>query len=185
MAQMYFDACGGGLINVNFHGDVYQAALAAIKILLNLFYPMMFFSKSFGYALRGVIYIAASSQKPRVCVEELADHLKVPRHFMGKVMKALVKNDILHSTKGPTGGFSLNERTLDTPLIRILETTDGQKHFDLCVLRFTKCNSQNPCPLHPKIEETRDKLSGLLSDTRIKDLLTDNSEEMIRSLISE
>ena len=185
MAQMYFDARGGGLINVNFHGDVYQAALTFIKILLNLFYTMMLFSKSFGYALRGVIYIAASSQKPRVCVEELADHLKVPRHFMGKVMKALVKNDILQSTKGPTGGFSLNDTTLDTPLIRILETTDGQKHFDVCVLRFTKCNSQNPCPLHPIIGESRDKLSAILSDTSIRDLMTDDSEEMIRSLISD
>jgi Rrf2 family protein len=182
---MYFEACGGGLINVNFSCDVYQAALITIKIPLNLFFTMMFFSKSFGYALRGVIYIAASSQKSRVCVEELADKLKVPRHFMGKVMKALVKNDILQSTKGPTGGFSMNDRTLDTPLIRILETTDGHKQFDVCVLRFTKCNSQNPCPLHLKIVETRDNLSAILSDTRIRDLVTGNSEEMISSLISD
>lgn len=145
----------------------------------------MFFSKSFGYALRGVFYIAATQNKPRVCIEELADKLKVPRHFMGKVMKSLVKNDVLSSSKGPTGGFSLNEKTLDTPILRFLEITDGPKQYDNCVLRFTKCNSQNPCPLHHTLEETRRNLSVKLSGTTIRDLMQDDSRDMLRSLLPD
>jgi Rrf2 family protein len=141
----------------------------------------MFFSKSFGYALRGVLYIA-STDKPRICIEELAEQLKVPRHFLGKVMKSLVKNDILISTKGPTGGFSLNDKTLDTPVITILEVTDGPKQFDACVLRFTKCDAQNPCPLHNTIKDARKKLYENLSETRVRDLIKEGSEETIRVL---
>ena len=144
----------------------------------------MFFSKSFGYALRGVLFISASPHKSRVCIEELAEHLKVPRHFMGKVMKSLVKKGILSSSKGPTGGFSLNEKTLDTPLVTILETTDGPSQFNLCVLRFTACNAQNPCPLHYMLEESRKNLSDTLSGTTVRDLLKDGAEPMIRSLTS-
>ncbi len=144
----------------------------------------MFFSKSFGYALRGVLYIA-STDKQRICIEELADQLKVPRHFLGKVMKSLVKNDILISTKGPTGGFSLNDKTLDTHVITILEVTDGPKQFDACVLRFTKCDAQNPCPLHNTIKDARKKLYDNLSDTRVRDLIKEGSEETIRVLVAE
>ena len=142
----------------------------------------MHFSKSFGYALRGVLYIAASG-RPRVCVEELADHLHAPRHFMGKVMKALVKSRIPDSSKGPSGGFYANEKTLDTPLLAILETTDGQKQFDICVLRFNKCDAQNPCPLHQRIQSTRTKMAEILAGTRVRDLLNEDPEKTISALV--
>ena len=142
----------------------------------------MHFSKSFGYALRGVLYAAASG-RPRVCVEEVADHLRAPRHFMGKVMKALVKNKILDSSKGPSGGFYVNEKTLDTTLLIILEITDGQKQFDACVLRFSKCDSQNPCPLHHKIQPTRTKMAEILAGTRVRDLLDEDAEKTISALV--
>jgi DNA-binding IscR family transcriptional regulator len=52
----------------------------------------MTFSKSFGYAVRGVLYIAIMQDEKRyVQVEEIAGQLAVPRHFMGKILKNLVK----------------------------------------------------------------------------------------------
>ena len=71
----------------------------------------MIFSKTFGYALRGVLYLSTINEdKPRVQLDEIAAKLSIPRHFLGKVMKKLVKEGVLSSMKGPFGGFSVNER---------------------------------------------------------------------------
>ena len=109
----------------------------------------MFLSKSFGYALRGVLYIALVDKEGRkVQLDEIAEKLSVPRHFLAKIMKMMVKEGILSSTKGPYGGFYLNEVTLKTKLIQLVKITDGVEQFNICVLSLRKCNSKNPCPLH-------------------------------------
>ena len=80
----------------------------------------MLFSKSFGYALRGILYIASMQDEHRLIqIDEIAAQLNVPRYFMGKILKRLVKENILLSTKGPYGGFSLHQQTLSLPLLPI------------------------------------------------------------------
>lgn len=143
----------------------------------------MFFSKSFGYALRGVLYVAlVSEENRRVQVDEIAQKLSVPKHFLAKIMNRVVKEGILDSTKGPYGGFSVNEETLSSPLIRLLRITDGMEQFNTCVLRLRKCNKANPCPLHFLMEQNRDGLLKDFSKTTVADLLKQDNEIMVRSI---
>jgi Rrf2 family protein len=143
----------------------------------------MVFSKSFGYALRGVLYVAMiSDETKRVQVDEIARRLAVPKHFLAKIMNRVVKEGILDSTKGPYGGFSINNETLSSPLIRFLRITDGMEQFDSCVLKLSKCNSNNPCPLHFLMEENRDDLLKNFSETTIADLLRPDKLNLIESI---
>jgi Rrf2 family protein len=140
-------------------------------------------SKSFGYALRGVLYVALmSDQKKRVQVEEIAKRLSVPKHYLGKIMKQVVKEGILSSTKGPYGGFSVNEFTLETPLINLYKVTDGLGQFNNCVLNLRKCNASQPCPLHDQIEINRKEWLQIFSKTRINDLINKDEASFIKAL---
>ena len=150
---------------------------------ISLFVCIMVFSKSFGYALRGILFVAMKQGESRkIQIEEMAAELGVPRHYLGKIMKLLVKEDILDSTKGPYGGFSLHARTLQTTLLQLLKATDGLQQFSTCALSLRKCNSRNPCPLHKDIEENRNHLLGVLSRTCIGDLLGRDKKNLIRSI---
>lgn len=143
----------------------------------------MFFSKSFGYAVRGILYIALmQNEKNYVQVEEIAARLAAPRHFMGKVLKKLVKEKILKSVKGPSGGFSLTEDTLKIPVMRLIEITEGRSELDNCVLRAKECNSLNPCPMHFQLTEIKTRLIATLSNTRLGDLLTEDKAGFVRSI---
>src|SRR5215207_542944 len=116
----------------------------------------MFLSKSFGYALRAILYIAAMQDEQRkVQIDEIATRLSVPRHFLGKIMQQMVKAGLLKSTKGPYGGFFLADETLATPVIRLVEITDGMEQFRMCVLKLKYCNGLTPCPLHYEMEEVK------------------------------
>jgi len=143
----------------------------------------MIFSKSFGYAIRSVLYVAIMRDEKRyVQVEEVASQLAVPRHFMGKIMKKLAKEKILVSTKGPSGGFILSDHTLNMSLMTVIEIIDGVKIFDSCALRAKECNSLNPCPMHFQLEPVKHSLKSVLSDTTIGDLLKENKSEFIKSI---
>lgn len=141
------------------------------------------FSKSFGYAVRGVLYIALMQDtKQYVQAGEIAKRLAVPRHFMGKILKKLVKTGVLSSSKGKTGGFTVNSNTRALPLSFLVEITDGADLFRTCALRLQECNAANPCPVHKKMEAVRQGLGELLSATSIGDLLGDDKEAVLRSL---
>ena len=143
----------------------------------------MIFSKSFGYAVRGVLYIALMQDEKRyVQVEEIATKLAVPRHFMGKILKKLAKEKVLLSIKGPSGGFTLNSHTLQMPLIDLTAITDGMQLFNSCVLRVNECDGSNPCPMHYQMEQVKKTLKSVLTETSVGDLLDNNKLEFIKSI---
>ena len=146
----------------------------------------MIFSKSFGYALRGILFVAMEGRNGKaIQLDEIANTLHVPRHFMGKVLKRVVKAGVLHSLKGHKGGFSLNEQTLNTRLILIAELTGELKQFETCILHFPSCNGESPCPLHHKVEPLRIKWRKLLATTQVKDLLDPKSTSVLKSIITK
>lgn len=143
----------------------------------------MIFSKSFGYALRGVLYISmVGENRPMVQLNEIASELTIPRYFLGKVMKKLVKGGVLISQKGPYGGFCLNEKAMEIPLLKLVEITGEPEEFSSCVLRLRKCNTESPCPMHHQIVSLRGQWQTLLTTTTIGDLLRRDMPDFIKSI---
>lgn len=145
----------------------------------------MVLSKSFGYALRGTLYIASKSDEVRkISIEEMATTLGIPKHFLAKVMKLIVKAGIVSSTRGQQGGFFLNEQTLKFPLVKLISLIEGEQYFNTCLLSLGKCNAQSPCPLHHKVAKFKDELHSVYKNTTIGDLLKGENEELVRSITS-
>jgi len=143
----------------------------------------MFLSKSFGYALRGILYIAAMHDEQRkVQIGEIATKLSVPKHFLGKIMQQIVKAGLIKSTKGPYGGFFLTDETLATPVIRLVEITDGMEQFSMCILKLKYCNGSDPCPLHYKMEDVKRNYLNVFTKITIGDLLKDSKSDLLKSL---
>lgn len=143
----------------------------------------MIFSKSFGYALRSILYVVmVNENQPRVQIQEVADNLQIPKHFLGKIMKMLAKEKIIDSVKGPFGGFFVNESTTSTPLIKLMELTDGLEQFQECSLRLRKCNADKPCPMHNRIVQNRNELIAMFSSTTVGDLIRKDQEDFINSI---
>ena len=143
----------------------------------------MIFSKSFGYTVRGILYIASMQERKQfVQVEEIAAALSVPRHFMGKILKKVAKENFLFSAKGPSGGFTINSNTMDITLLQLVKLTDGSISLDNCVMRLQECNSKTPCPMHERMERWRTGLKMMLSNTTIKHLLRPDLNQFVKSL---
>lgn len=145
----------------------------------------MILSKSFSYALRSVLYMGALQEDKKIIqLQEIAEQLDVPRHFLGKVMKRLAKKGIIDSTKGHAGGYALNESTLKASVMDIVNLIEGEELFSSCVIGFKKCNENNPCPLHFQFAKTKNQMLNIFNDTRIGDLLTEDKTAFIKSLVT-
>jgi Rrf2 family protein len=129
------------------------------------------------------VYVAKFQDENRkIKIDEIAVNLSVPKHFLGKIMQQIVKEGLLKSTKGPYGGFSITNETLTTPLIKLVDITDGMEQFRVCVLKLKYCDGSNPCPLHEEMDGLREKFLSVFSQKTIGDLLKDSKQDLIKGL---
>ena len=144
----------------------------------------MIFSKTFGYALRSVLYIAATgNETEKIRVEDISRKIGIPKYFLAKIMNKMAKGGIVSSTKGPNGGFSITNKTLDTPLIRLYQLVDGPNLAESCVLNVQKkCDESHPCPMHFKMVDHKENIMVTLSGTTISDLLGDERTDLVQSI---
>lgn len=126
------------------------------------------FSKSCEYAMRAVFYIARSTHQGRkVGIKEIAENIKSPEPFLGKILQKLSREGLVQSSKGPNGGFYLNQDNLHKPIAEIVVCIDGNQLLTGCGLGLDYCSESNPCPLHQEFKFIREQLNQMLQNTTI------------------
>jgi Rrf2 family protein len=130
------------------------------------------FSKACEYAIRAAIYIAEQSLSDRkVSLREIAKAIDSPEAYTSKILQQLSRNNIIHSEKGPTGGFSMAKQELDkVKLITIVSAIDGDNIYRGCGLGLVRCNEKMPCPVHNQFKAIRDELKNMLETTTVASL---------------
>jgi len=132
------------------------------------------FSKTCEYGMRAVIFIAEESNEGRrTGIKEIARQIDSPEAFTAKILRILVKNEIICSSKGPSGGFYMPEESLsEIKLVKIISAIDGDAVFKACALGLDSCSEDSPCPLHNEFKRIRDDLAEMLHSISIRDLMS-------------
>lgn len=134
----------------------------------------MIFSKACEHGIRATLYIAQQSlKKQRVSLKEIAKEINGPEAFTAKILQQLARNNIVVSTKGPSGGFQMDRKAMDEiKLVQVVEAIDGTGIFTKCGLGLTECSETHPCPVHDKFKVVRNGLHRMMDTTNIYDLAT-------------
>src|SRR3970040_690902 len=106
------------------------------------------FSKQCEYALEAVTYLALKRDGEMTSIRELTKKLRIPYHFLGKILQDLTYKGLLVSQKGPTGGFRLGTPAENITLLHIVEAIDGVEFKHNCILGFSECSGERPCSIH-------------------------------------
>ena len=125
------------------------------------------FSKKCEYGLQAVLYLATQHTGEVIPADEIAKKLNIPKEFVSKILQSLTESGIVDSRKGKSGGFFLAKDPSRIRLIDIVAAIDGLGMFNNCVLGFPNCSPDNPCPLHYKWGELRNKAYNMLTDETI------------------
>ncbi|HEV8537333.1 MAG TPA: Rrf2 family transcriptional regulator [Bacteroidota bacterium] len=128
------------------------------------------FSRQCEYAIQAVLYLALHPQNEKTSIRELTKVLKIPYHFLAKILQKLTHKGLLHSQKGLAGGFSLARPAANITLFEIIEAIDGNGLMHNCILGFPECSESDPCALHDQWLKSRDGIYQLLANDTINHL---------------
>ena len=130
------------------------------------------FSKTCEYALRALIYITQQTKDGgRIGIKDIAAGIDSPEYFIAKILQDLSRKGFVQSAKGPTGGFFLDNVSLNRSLAEIVKEMDGDKIFSGCALGLKECSETHPCPVHNEFKHIRNNLQKMLNDMKIGDFV--------------
>jgi Rrf2 family protein len=121
--------------------------------------------------VKAVVFLATKLEgEEKTSLKEISEYIGASEHTVGKMLQKLVKQDVIKSSKGPTGGFFISARQLKQPLIKIVEALDGNNAFKECGLGLSRCSSTHPCPIHNEYKEARSILEKIFNTKTIADV---------------
>ena len=88
-------------------------------------------SRSTGYALLAVGYIANHMKDGIVLSQDISKQYNIPLEYLLKILQQLVKVSILKSKRGPRGGFSMAKPITKISMLEIIEAVEGPIHGQL------------------------------------------------------
>lgn len=130
----------------------------------------MLYSRPCEYAIRTMAYLARVAPDKRVQAQEIATEERIPTPFLAKVLQQLARSNLVHSFKGPGGGFSLNRSPKEINLYEIFQVVDGVEDLDRCAVGLAECNDSAPCPLHDTWKSVRIHLLQYLKKTTLEEM---------------
>ena len=128
-------------------------------------------SSTSDYALRAILVLAQATDGRPLRADQIARATASPANYLAKTLNALAKAGLVHSTRGPFGGFVLAVPAAQLSLAQIIDCFDEPRPQTRCLLGNAPCDSRHPCSAHQRWTAIKDARRAALADTTVADLL--------------
>ena len=128
--------------------------------------------KTAEYALRAVVWLAREAKKSH-SADNLAEHTKVPRRYLHKVLQDLVRAKLVKSQSGPGGGYSLARDSAKITILDVVNAVAPLQRIRRCPLGLS--SHTRLCPLHKQLDSVYAATERALTQVTIAQLLRSTS----------
>jgi Rrf2 family protein len=101
---------------------------------------------------------------------DMASRLKASRAHLSKVMRQLVKEGLVRSYSGPTGGFTLQKRNAQISLLDIYEAIEGKFIPSDCLVGRPICSGKK-CVFGGLLKNVNKEIKEYLDKTTLSKLV--------------
>jgi Rrf2 family protein len=140
---------------------------------------MLKINKKVEYALMALKFIAdrtlnelnANGEHVLTSAREICDEFNTPFDTTAKVMQLMNNQEILKSTKGIKGGYSLNKDLSEITYMNLVRMIEGKEVGRVCVTTKGTCELFAKCNIITPVELLNRKLNVFLETLTLADLL--------------
>ena len=125
-------------------------------------------SRKVDYALRAVIHLANDEHRGRACsVTEIADRERIPKQFLEKIIRDLIRSGLVRSQRGPHGGYVLAKPAESVTFRHVIEAVEGPISLNVCVGEHAECFLLGACGMNRVWAEGQRRVMDLFQSTTI------------------
>ncbi len=130
-------------------------------------------SKRGEYGVRALLRMAERENhtQPVVSLKTLAEEENIPPKFLEQIMLQLRNAGLVHSQKGPGGGYKLSRPAGQIPIGSVIRILDGRLAPVKCVSKTAyepcDCPDEATCGLRMVMSDVREAMTAILDTTTL------------------
>lgn len=102
----------------------------------------MKYTKATDYALHIMAYFIKQDGKENFSLQPLASHMNISPTYLSKILTQLVKADLIQSSSGVNGGYSLRKVKTDISFYDVIQAIEGSGALFTCEM-----DEKRSCPI--------------------------------------
>jgi len=128
------------------------------------------------YSLKALTHLAALEPGETTQAAEIAEANNIPKKFLDAILGDLRNAGIVHSRKGPGGGYMLARAPRDIKIGHVIRTIDGPLAPIACASRTAyrpcrDCKDVKNCTVRLTMTKVRDAISDVLDRVTLADMV--------------
>jgi Rrf2 family protein len=121
------------------------------------------------YALRAMIHLADVPEGV-ANGNQIAEAEHIPKYFLEKVIRDLMRSGLVRSRRGPGGGYQLGRAAEAISFKDIIEAVEGPINLNVCLEDTSTCSLQPRCRMFRVWEHGQRVLLEVFSQTNLKEI---------------
>ena len=126
------------------------------------------------YGLKAMILLAREHGTDPILIGDLAEKEAIPKKFLENILLALKHRGLVHSRKGPHGGYQLAREPEKISVGEIVRALDGPLALVSCVSQTAyapceECVTEKDCAVRLVFQQVRDETARILDGTTLAD----------------
>lgn len=131
--------------------------------------PQVFhISEAGALALHTAVYLAKYTERP-CSARELTDALGGSAAHLVKVLQWMARAGLVHTERGPRGGYALTARAKRVTIRTVIEAIEGPMTTTTCLLKHKACHG-NACMMSDLLKQINRQVMEYISRTPISTL---------------
>ena len=140
---------------------------------------MLKLTKKADYGLIALCHLASQSRTEgtnapaTASAKDIADTYRIPLPLLSKVLQALVRNGLLASEQGASGGYRLARDPHEITALEVIRIMDGPIILTHCFTEHdghAECGQHQYCPVREPLRKVHEGILRLLSGIAISDM---------------
>jgi Rrf2 family protein len=127
-------------------------------------------SRKIDYGLRAMIYLASIPLEAVVPFREIARQMDVPEDFLAKILKTLVDQGLVRSTRGPHGGYALARASADISFLDVIEAVEGPVAVNVCLDGEDACGHSTACTMVQVWRQGQEQMLDVYRHAKLSEL---------------
>jgi Rrf2 family protein len=135
---------------------------------------MLRLSKKSEYALMAVRYLAINTNSKCSTARDIAQYYQIPYELVAKILQQLVKKNLILSSKGVRGGYSLMRAPEQISLMDIISAIENSYEITNCMNEKssqTDCSHYDCCMIRDPLIKVQKEIDKLFINMKINQIL--------------
>jgi Rrf2 family protein len=128
----------------------------------------MKYTKATNYALHIMAFMVTYDSSENLSLQPLASHMNMSQTYLSKILTQLVKADLIQSTPGVNGGYSLRKKKEDISFFDVIQAIEGSGALFTC-----EASGEGECRLERIMQEAESCMESYLKDKKLYDVVQD------------